>query len=209
MSPPACPTSRPSATAPSYSSTPTAWRSGSGPSGAQPDQGRRRTPWQGQRLRWLTTGVLGPGQHPGRPALRGTGRSRRDPAPPRLRPQHNHSAGIFGVWTPVDRSTPARKVLEDRLEFVQRHHREQVDQRSWYGFWDYGDIMHSYDRDRHVWKYDVGGYAWDNSPGDGAARPGSHRAPGGRRGRLRTAAWPRLRHHGDRLRDPPSPRPAT
>jgi hypothetical protein len=23
--------------------------------------------------------------------------------------------------------------------------------------------MHTYDRDRHVWRYDVGGYAWDNS----------------------------------------------
>src|SRR5699024_1229982 len=33
----------------------------------------------------------------------------------------------------------------------------------WYGFWDYGDVMHSYDADRHVWRYDVGGYAWDNS----------------------------------------------
>ncbi len=23
--------------------------------------------------------------------------------------------------------------------------------------------MHTYDRDRHTWRYDVGGYAWDNS----------------------------------------------
>lgn len=35
--------------------------------------------------------------------------------------------------------------------------------RRWYGFWDYGDIMHSYDPVRHQWRYDVGGYAWDNS----------------------------------------------
>ncbi len=35
--------------------------------------------------------------------------------------------------------------------------------RRWYGFWDYGDIMHTYDTDRHQWRYDVGGYAWDNS----------------------------------------------
>ncbi|CAK7234038.1 hypothetical protein SCUCBS95973_008797 [Sporothrix curviconia] len=38
-----------------------------------------------------------------------------------------------------------------------------VSQRRWYGFWDHGDIMHTYDSDRHTWRYDVGGYAWDNS----------------------------------------------
>src|SRR5690606_22547620 len=37
------------------------------------------------------------------------------------------------------------------------------EQRRWYGFWDYGDVMHTYDADRHTWRYDVGGYAWDNS----------------------------------------------
>ncbi|MFI8952867.1 Tat pathway signal sequence domain protein, partial [Streptomyces sp. NPDC053750] len=78
-------------------------------------------------------------------------------------PEHNHSAGVFGCWSPVDRSTPAKKTLEDKLSLMHTYHREQVDQRSWYGFWDYGDIMHSYDSTRHSWSYDVGGYAWDNS----------------------------------------------
>ncbi|SEG97829.1 hypothetical protein SAMN05444920_11177 [Nonomuraea solani] len=78
-------------------------------------------------------------------------------------PAHLHAAGVFGDWSPVDRSTPARKLIEDRLDLMFTFHKEQVDQRSWYGFWDYGDVMHSYDGDRHVWRYDVGGYAWDNS----------------------------------------------
>ncbi|GAA5068944.1 hypothetical protein HNP84_009033 [Thermocatellispora tengchongensis] len=78
-------------------------------------------------------------------------------------PAHLHAAGVFGDWSPVDRSTPARKEIEDRLDFMFDHYRKQVEQRSWYGFWDYGDVMHSYDEDRHVWRYDVGGYAWDNS----------------------------------------------
>ncbi|MCK0118215.1 Tat pathway signal sequence domain protein [Isoptericola sp. S6320L] len=78
-------------------------------------------------------------------------------------PQHNHSTGVFGSWTPVDRSNAAKAELEDRLDAIHRYHLEQVDQRSWYGFWDYGDVMHSYDGDRHQWRYDVGGYAWDNS----------------------------------------------
>ncbi|PSL44593.1 hypothetical protein B0I31_12817 [Saccharothrix carnea] len=78
-------------------------------------------------------------------------------------PAHLHAAGVFGDWAPVDRSTPAKARIEDRLDFLFDYHSGQVEQRSWYGFWDYGDIMHSYDPDRHVWRYDVGGYAWDNS----------------------------------------------
>ncbi|TDC85626.1 Tat pathway signal sequence domain protein [Micromonospora sp. KC606] len=78
-------------------------------------------------------------------------------------PASLHAAGVFGDWSPVDRSTPARREIEDRLDFLFDYHRNQVEQRSWYGFWNYGDIMHSYDGDRHVWRYDVGGYAWANS----------------------------------------------
>jgi hypothetical protein len=40
---------------------------------------------------------------------------------------------------------------------------KQVEQHHWYGFWDFGDVMHSYDADRHVWRYDLGGMAWDNT----------------------------------------------
>ncbi|WP_127795072.1 Tat pathway signal sequence domain protein [Agromyces sp. LHK192] len=78
-------------------------------------------------------------------------------------PEHNHSAGVFGSWSPVDRSSPAKIAIEDKLAFMHDHYVQQVDQRSWYGFWDYGDVMHDFDRDRHVWRYDIGGYAWDNS----------------------------------------------
>src|SRR5690625_7177360 len=70
-------------------------------------------------------------------------------------PEHNHAAGVFGSWSPVDRSTPEREVWEDRLDAIHSYHLNQVDQRHWYGFWDYGDVMHSYDADRHVWRYDV------------------------------------------------------
>src|SRR6478752_6541954 len=78
-------------------------------------------------------------------------------------PEYLHSAGIFGDWSPVDRSTPARARLEDRLDFLFDFYAGQVEQRRWYGFWNYGDVMHTYDFDRNVWRYDVGGYAWDNS----------------------------------------------
>ncbi|WP_329071352.1 exo-rhamnogalacturonan lyase family protein [Streptomyces sp. NBC_01429] len=73
-------------------------------------------------------------------------------------------AGVFGgLFAPVDRSVPAKAEIEDQLDFLFTYYRDQVEQRRWYGFWDYGDFMHSYDEDRHQWRYDVGGYAWDNS----------------------------------------------
>jgi YetA-like protein len=68
-----------------------------------------------------------------------------------------------GLFAPVDRSHPVKAVIEDHLDFLFGLYQRQVDQRHWYGFWDYGDIMHTFDEDRLVWRYDVGGYAWDNS----------------------------------------------
>ncbi|ATG56422.1 Tat pathway signal sequence domain protein [Brachybacterium ginsengisoli] len=85
--------------------------------------------------------------------------------PPQLlaSPERLRAAGVLGTWDVVDRSTPQRAVIEDRLVWLREFYRDQVDQRGWYGFWDYGDVMHTYDADRSTWRYDVGGYAWDNS----------------------------------------------
>ncbi|WP_020387483.1 hypothetical protein [Kribbella catacumbae] len=78
--------------------------------------------------------------------------------------EHLVSTKVFGgLVTPVDRSHPAKKAIEDHLDLLFDFYRGQVEQRHWYGFWDYGDIMHTFDEDRLVWRYDVGGYAWDNS----------------------------------------------
>ncbi|GGN59933.1 hypothetical protein GCM10010112_15590 [Actinoplanes lobatus] len=87
-------------------------------------------------------------------------------APPQVvaPPAHLAASGAFGgLFSPVDRSTPARAKVEDRLDFLFDYYRDQTEQRHWYGFWNYGDVMHTPDVDRHVWRYDVGGYAWDNS----------------------------------------------
>jgi hypothetical protein len=85
--------------------------------------------------------------------------------PPQLlpTPERLHAAGVFGTWDLPDHSTPERARIEDRLVWLREFYRDQVDQRGWYGFWDHGDVMHTYDEDRHTWRYDVGGYAWDNS----------------------------------------------
>ena len=74
-----------------------------------------------------------------------------------------HGAGVFGRWSLPDRSTSARATLEDSIARDVTFYRGQVDERAWYGFWHYGDVMHTYDSDRHTWRYDVGGYAWDNA----------------------------------------------
>lgn len=74
-------------------------------------------------------------------------------------------AKVFGpgLYSEPDRSTPAKAKIEDHLDFLFTYYKDQVEQRRWYGFWDHGDIMHTYDTVRHQWRYDVGGYAWDNS----------------------------------------------
>lgn len=77
-------------------------------------------------------------------------------------PETYHRAGVFGRWSLPDRSTPARAALEKALDDQIAFYAGQVDQRDWYGYWNYGDVMHTYDADRHEWRYDVGGYAWDN-----------------------------------------------
>lgn len=85
--------------------------------------------------------------------------------PPRLTvsPQRLKAAGVFGDWDVVDVSTPTRRRIEDRLTYLIDYYMKEVEQRRWYGFWSYGDVMHTYDADRHMWRYDVGGFAWDNS----------------------------------------------
>jgi len=78
-------------------------------------------------------------------------------------PEYIHSTGVFGAWSLQDRSTAFKKSIEDDLDSVLAYYERQVDDRSWYGFWQYGDFMHSYSAPRHVWHYDWGGHAWDNT----------------------------------------------
>jgi hypothetical protein len=85
--------------------------------------------------------------------------------PPQLmaEPAHLHAAGVFGDWGLPDRSTPRRAAIEDQLDRIIDFYDGEVDRRNWYGFWNHGDVMHSYDSDRHQWRYDIGGFAWANS----------------------------------------------
>jgi hypothetical protein len=86
------------------------------------------------------------------------------PAVLAVQPRRYLDAGVFGgIWTLPDRSTPVKAAIEKNLDYLLDGYVKEVDQRKWYGFWDYGDVMHTYDSDRHQWRYDIGGYAWDNS----------------------------------------------
>ena len=78
-------------------------------------------------------------------------------------PQYLHSAQAFGHWGLEDRSTPVKAAIEQRLDATLNFYLIQPGQHRWYGFWDFGDVMHSYDDERHVWRYDLGGMAWANS----------------------------------------------
>jgi len=78
-------------------------------------------------------------------------------------PQYYHDQRAFGFWSLPDRSSAARRSIEDQLETAINFYRDEVDQRSWYGFWDYGDMMRMYDEVRHQWRYDIGGWAWNNT----------------------------------------------
>lgn len=73
-------------------------------------------------------------------------------------------ARVFGNAISLpNTNTEKHKSIEEQLAFYFNYYQQQVEERRWYGFWNYGDVMHSYDNDRHVWRYDIGGFAWDNS----------------------------------------------
>ena len=78
-------------------------------------------------------------------------------------PEYIHSIPVFGVWSLPDRSTKGKRWIEDQLDNAFKYYQLEVEQRHWYGFWNFGDVQHGYDHQRHTWKYDIGGFAWDNT----------------------------------------------
>ncbi len=79
-------------------------------------------------------------------------------------PQTVVESGVFAHALSLPSQTPAEHAaLEKQLDWMFDFYLDQQDQRGWYGFWNFGDVMHTYDFDRHEWRYDVGGFAWDNS----------------------------------------------
>ena len=77
------------------------------------------------------------------------------------RPEDYYTTGVFGPFSLPDMGR--YKALEDKLKFFFDFYQRQVEQQGWYGYWNYGDFMHTYDPYRHTWLYDFGGYAWQNT----------------------------------------------
>jgi hypothetical protein len=85
--------------------------------------------------------------------------------PPLLvcQPEYYQKTAVLGIWSLPDRSTPDTAAVEDQLDRAWTFYNGEVDRRRWYGFWDFGDFMRTYDGRRHEWMYDIGGHAWNNT----------------------------------------------
>jgi len=74
-----------------------------------------------------------------------------------------HERRAFGYWSLPAGGTEMERWLEAQLDKAVAFYLNEVEQRHWTGLFNYGDFMHTYDRERHIWRYDMGGYAWDNT----------------------------------------------
>jgi hypothetical protein len=75
-------------------------------------------------------------------------------------PEYLHRKRAFGVWS-LDSGTKTDSIIYD----IVRFYADEQERNNWYGFFNYGDVMHTFDPlpGRGGWRYDVGGYAWDNT----------------------------------------------
>ncbi len=96
--------------------------------------------------------------YPGRAAIARQAQQLAADPRPLPTPQYLHQKKAFGVW-----SLPTEGPVEQRLTQYLDFYRQAIEEHKWYGFWNYGDMMHAYDAERHSWRYDVGGFAWDNT----------------------------------------------
>ncbi len=78
-------------------------------------------------------------------------------------PSYYHRVRAFGLWSLPSGRSESLRWLEGQLDRAVDFYRQEIENRHWYGIYDYGDVMHTYDAFRHIWRYDIGGYAWQNT----------------------------------------------
>lgn len=78
-------------------------------------------------------------------------------------PEYLHSKQAFGIWSLPTLHSQRDSLIEQALDGIMHFYRDEIRRNNWYGFFNYGDVMHAYDASRNEWRYDVGGYAWDNT----------------------------------------------
>lgn len=119
------------------------------------------TPYGVARTSTIT--LIPESQYPGKKMIAQRAALQEADAPLLPTPEYLHAKQAFGIWSLPDRTTESRSKVEDLLQQYLDYYLLQQDEHHWYGFWHYGDFMHQYDPARHEWKYDVGGFAWDNT----------------------------------------------
>lgn len=78
-------------------------------------------------------------------------------------PEYYHEKKAFGNWSLVQNGSEVEIWMEEQLSKAFEFYRQEVENRNWFGLFDYGDFMHTYDGIRHCWRYDMGGFAWQNT----------------------------------------------
>ena len=78
-------------------------------------------------------------------------------------PDYLHRKRAFGIWSLPTRESERDSLVENTLEGIMAFYQQEIERHGWYGFFNYGDVMHAYDASRDEWRYDVGGFAWDNT----------------------------------------------
>ncbi len=89
--------------------------------------------------------------------------STQSPAVITASPEYMYGVRAFGTWSLPHSDTAGGRWFERQLECAIAYYLKEIEQRKWFGFFDYGDFMHTYDPVRHTWRYDMGGYAWQNT----------------------------------------------
>ena len=78
-------------------------------------------------------------------------------------PTYLHRKRAFGIWSLPTTESPRDSLIERALSGIMQFYETEIERNGWYGFFNYGDVMHAYDASRDEWRYDVGGFAWDNT----------------------------------------------
>ena len=78
-------------------------------------------------------------------------------------PDYLHRKRAFGLWSLPTVEDERDSIIEQTISDIMTFYETEIERNAWYGFFNYGDIMHAYDSSRDEWRYDVGGYAWDNT----------------------------------------------